>query len=82
MPVKEKKKIFLKAIKTWCKKCGICASICPKQVIEYDEEGYPVFAHLDKCIFCGQCWTHCPDYAIVEQEELYNQLLKEFNINE
>ncbi len=80
MPAKEKKKIFLKVIEPWCKKCGLCVSICPKKVMENDKEGRPIFARMEDCIFCGQCWLHCPDFAIVEDEKLYNQLLEEFNI--
>lgn len=50
--------------KAWCKACGICVKFCPKDVLEKDEEGKPVFAHPDKCIVCGLCELRCPDFAI------------------
>ena len=47
-----------------CKACGICAVLCPKQVLERDENGKPEFAHGENCIACGMCELRCPDYAI------------------
>lgn len=48
----------------WCKKCGICVSICPKNVLEMEPNGYPFAARPEDCIQCGLCDMHCPDYAI------------------
>lgn len=47
-----------------CKACGICSALCPKQVLEKDEDGKPLFAHKEQCIACGMCELRCPDYAI------------------
>ncbi len=47
----------------WCKKCGICMSICPVKALDRDEEGYPIVDN-DKCISCGNCEIMCPDFAI------------------
>ncbi|MCX7765961.1 MAG: 4Fe-4S binding protein [Candidatus Sumerlaeia bacterium] len=55
--------------KRWCKRCGICAAVCPKNVIDYDHEGYPVFARMDACIYCLNCVLYCPDYAIFDSKE-------------
>lgn len=55
----------------WCKGCGICASFCPKHVLEIQHEK-AVITNGDECIFCGQCEQRCPDYAIYiekKQEE-------------
>ena len=54
--------------KDWCKKCGICSSFCPKNVIGQDEEGGPVFERPEDCIGCRFCELHCPDFAITVQE--------------
>jgi 2-oxoglutarate ferredoxin oxidoreductase subunit delta len=48
----------------WCKKCGICIAICPKNVLESGTDGYPYAARPRDCILCGLCDIHCPDYAI------------------
>ena len=48
----------------WCKKCGICIAICPKNVLASGTNGYPYAARPEDCIMCGLCDIHCPDYAI------------------
>ena len=48
----------------WCKACGICAALCPKQVLGRDEEGRPVVLAPTACTGCGWCELHCPDFAI------------------
>ncbi len=50
----------------WCKKCRICAAICPTKALETDEEGKPYMAHEDKCTLCSLCWRICPDFAIIK----------------
>jgi len=52
----------------WCKKCGICSSFCPKNVIGRDEGGWPVFERPEDCIGCRFCELHCPDFAITVHE--------------
>ena len=53
-----------------CKGCGLCVSVCPKNVLDISEEvnvkGYfPVYqARPDDCNFCAMCCVMCPDVAI------------------
>jgi 2-oxoglutarate ferredoxin oxidoreductase subunit delta len=53
-----------------CKGCGLCVTVCPKNVLEIDKEmntrGYfPARqARPEDCIFCAICATICPDVAI------------------
>jgi len=49
--------------KPWCKSCGICADLCPRNVLLM-EGGYPVVMRLEACTACGICEVHCPDFAI------------------
>ena len=47
-----------------CKACGICIAICPRQVYDRDELGFPVIARPELCTQCLTCEVHCPDFAI------------------
>lgn len=53
-----------------CKGCGLCVTICPKNVLEMSQQvntkGYfPVFqARPEDCIKCALCCSMCPDVAI------------------
>ncbi len=53
-----------------CKGCGLCVSVCPKQVLELSKtkinaSGYnPAEAVNDECIACTSCAKMCPDCAI------------------
>jgi len=57
-----------------CKGCGLCVSVCPKEVLEIAEKvntkGYfPAFqARPEDCIFCATCCRMCPDVAITISE--------------
>jgi 2-oxoglutarate ferredoxin oxidoreductase subunit delta len=59
-----------------CKGCGLCVTICPKNVLEMSDQvnlkGYfPAFrARPEDCIYCAMCCTMCPDVAItISQDE-------------
>jgi 2-oxoglutarate ferredoxin oxidoreductase subunit delta len=53
-----------------CKGCGLCVSVCPKNVLEItgivNAKGhFPVYqARPDDCIHCTMCCIMCPDVAI------------------
>lgn len=54
-----------------CKGCGVCVSVCPKNVLELNldtinAKGYsPVIdARKEDCIACGNCAISCPDSVI------------------
>lgn len=57
-----------------CKGCGLCVTVCPKNVLELTSEvspkGYfPAYqARPEDCIFCAICCTMCPDVAITITE--------------
>jgi len=53
----------------WCKRCGICAAMCPAGVFETDEAGKPVLADPDACIACYLCEKLCPEMAITVYKE-------------
>lgn len=59
-----------------CKGCGLCVSICPKNVLEISDrvnaKGYfSVYqARPEDCIFCTKCCIMCPDVAITIIEEI------------
>ena len=48
----------------YCKSCGICYSLCPKQVLSADDEGKPTVVNAEACILCRLCEFRCPDFAI------------------
>ncbi|MDD4344084.1 MAG: ferredoxin family protein [Eubacteriales bacterium] len=53
-----------------CKKCGICAFVCPKQVFEFNELEGPQVVRPDDCIHCDMCIMMCPDMAIQISDEI------------
>lgn len=41
-----------------CARCGVCAGVCPVQVIRFGEDRFPVLA--GRCTECGFCVRCCP----------------------
>ena len=57
-----------------CKCCGLCVSVCPKQILKLNEsvtniKGYHPSSIIDQdaCIACGNCARICPDSVITVQ---------------
>jgi len=46
-----------------CTKCGICAEVCPAQLISLTEQG-PEMTLADRCNACGHCVAVCPQAAL------------------
>ena len=61
---KKKRPKDLKIYKSWCKRCGICAALCPTGALELGPDGHPVWKHPEKCIGCRMCEYRCPDFAL------------------
>ena len=58
-----------------CKGCGLCVSVCPKQIIFMDKDRLNVkgfhpatVTDMEKCIGCAFCATICPD-CVIEVEK-------------
>ena len=60
-----------------CKGCLLCASVCPKKILELDmsfvnAKGYnPIKCNdIDKCTACAMCARICPDSVIKVEREV------------
>ncbi len=62
---KEKKEeLFIVINEAWCKGCGICIALCPKEALAEDQMGKAVWKDPAVCVRCGMCELRCPDLAI------------------
>lgn len=52
-----------------CVRCGICAGVCPLNVVQVHKEGPPVEVDWLYCKGCGLCAYECPKGAITMVEE-------------
>ncbi|MCL1847699.1 MAG: ferredoxin family protein [Coriobacteriia bacterium] len=71
---KRRKSLFLK-VNEQCKKCGICAQVCPAQniIMTGDENGGPAPIRSDKCEACYACLRWCPANAIGTKTKLHSR---------
>jgi len=53
----------------WCKACGICIALCPRQVLEADGGGRPSASREEDCSGCRLCEYRCPDLALTVIED-------------
>ncbi len=60
----QNKKAPIKLNDAYCSRCGICASVCPFDVISLNSEGRELVIDIEKCQFCGLCAGVCPTSAI------------------
>jgi 2-oxoglutarate ferredoxin oxidoreductase subunit delta len=66
----EKPKPRVKINTDWCKGCGLCVAVCPKQILRlggFDQKAEVTDESL--CINCKMCELHCPDFAITIEED-------------
>ena len=52
----------------WCKGCGICVEVCPKNVLGLDGRDKPILLDADHCTGCLRCELLCPDFALLVVE--------------
>lgn len=76
------KEYYLWVNKKWCKRCYACVEFCPKRVYDIGPEGEVIKARPEDCIACSLCVMICPDFAIVDDAEMKEQIVIDYNIKE
>ena len=58
-----------------CKKCSLCAEVCPNKIIVRDKSNVMTVRQdrLNLCFQCGQCMAVCPTQAIITGELSYTK---------
>jgi predicted aldo/keto reductase-like oxidoreductase len=51
-------------VKTLCKGCKTCISVCPNYAIDFDDKTEMAVIDHSKCLTCGYCTPVCPEFAI------------------
>ncbi|HJO93854.1 MAG TPA: nitroreductase family protein [Victivallales bacterium] len=61
---------IIKVDQNRCIKDKICSDVCPKNIIEIDDNGYPFIQESNQfeCINCGHCASICPTAALMLHE--------------
>jgi 2-oxoglutarate ferredoxin oxidoreductase subunit delta len=67
----------IKLEKEYCKGCGFCIEVCPKNILtrnnDVNSRGYtvPKVINEEECIACKKCELVCPEMAIsILKEEI------------
>ncbi|MCX5996207.1 MAG: nitroreductase family protein [Chloroflexi bacterium] len=56
-----------------CKKCHLCAEVCPAGIIQADETARFLEDRVSLCIRCGQCMAACPTKSITIESLSYEK---------
>lgn len=52
-----------------CKGCGMCADVCPTDVLEKQEDFEPTqVVKPDDCTECLSCLEICPSYSVIHKD--------------
>ncbi|RPH50866.1 MAG: 4Fe-4S dicluster domain-containing protein [Desulfobacteraceae bacterium] len=73
--------------KRTCNQDGICAAVCPSEIILFQKNGYPTPAAdaEERCIHCGHCVAVCPTASFIHRDMAVEDcppIRKEFLLNE
>ncbi|MDV0444347.1 4Fe-4S binding protein [Methanorbis rubei] len=52
---------------TECVDCGLCISICQKQVFSFNDS-WQLQVNSERCVLCGRCVMYCPQRALTLQQ--------------
>lgn len=76
LPVKQRTQIGVaRADEDACVRCGLCATKCPRQIIER-ADGEPPRISADECVGCGACQNACPVQAITIEPVFEQRILQ------
>ncbi len=59
---------LLEVNKQTCNQCGICATVCVRQIIHCQKDSYPRLLDEALCMRCGHCVAACPSTSLVHKE--------------
>ncbi len=57
-----------------CTKCGLCANVCPIDVIDVKEKGPEIISKV--CANCGHCVAVCPEGALSHKNSPFSKQVK------
>jgi 2-oxoglutarate ferredoxin oxidoreductase subunit delta len=66
---------IVKVDPNYCKGCGLCIDLCPKNIMgmsgKFNDKGMPLAEckSIEDCIGCKSCAITCPDAAITITKE-------------
>lgn len=72
----------IKLNRNWCKGCGLCVEICPKNVYDRDSKvstkGFKeiIIKNPELCSQCMLCELLCPDLAIMIEKKTNSKVNK------